>query len=86
MALAQNLPIYKVTYDLTAAITKFTENFHRNYKRLKRLQFLDVLQEEASQAGDDAPALFEATFLLYTNELGDLITDLVAALGGLQED
>jgi DNA recombination-dependent growth factor C len=28
----------------------------------------------------------EATFLLYTNELGDLITDLVAALGGLQED
>jgi recombination associated protein RdgC len=54
--------------------------------QLKRIQFLDGLQEEASQAGDDLPALFEATFMLYTAELGYLITDLVAALGGLQED
>jgi recombination associated protein RdgC len=54
--------------------------------QLKRLQFLDVLQEEASQAGDDAPALFEATFTLMSGELGDLLTDLIAALGGLQED
>lgn len=49
----------------------------------KRLQFLDVLQEEASQAGDDLPSLFDATVLLMTEELGELITDLIAALGGL---
>jgi len=54
--------------------------------QLKRIQFLDVLQEEASQAGDDAPALFEATFTLMHGELGALLTDLVEALGGLQED
>lgn len=54
--------------------------------QLKRIQFLDVLQEEASQAGDDAPALFEATFILMQGELGALLTDLVAALGGLLED
>lgn len=54
--------------------------------QLKRIQFLDVLQEEASQAGDDAPALFEATFILMQGELGALLTDLIAALGGLQEE
>ncbi|MDC7716049.1 recombination-associated protein RdgC [Vogesella sp. DC21W] len=52
--------------------------------QLKRLQFLDVLQEEASQAGDDLASLFEATFLLMAEELGDLVNDLVAALGGLE--
>lgn len=51
--------------------------------QFKRLQFLDVLQEEASQAGDDLPSLFDATVLLMTEELGELITDLIAALGGL---
>ena len=51
--------------------------------QLKRLQFLDVLQEEASQAGDDLASLFDATFLLMAEELGDLVNDLVAALGGL---
>lgn len=54
--------------------------------QLKRIQFLDVLQEEASQAGDDAPALFEATFTLMQGELGALVNDLIEALGGLQED
>lgn len=53
--------------------------------RLKRVQFLDVLQEEASQAGDDAASLFEATFLLMSEELGELVTDLIAAMGGLVE-
>lgn len=51
--------------------------------QFKRLQFLDVLQEEASQAGDDLASLFDATVLLMTEELGELITDLIAALGGL---
>lgn len=53
--------------------------------QLKKLQFLDVLQEEASQAGDDAASLFEATFMLMSEELGELIDDLVAELGGLQD-
>ncbi|WP_174874143.1 recombination-associated protein RdgC [Vogesella oryzae] len=53
--------------------------------QLKRLQFLDVLQEEASQAGDDMASLFEATFLLMAEELGELVDDLVAALGGLED-
>lgn len=53
--------------------------------RLKRVQFLDVLQEEASQAGDDAASLFEATFLLMREELGELVTDLIAAMCGLVE-
>lgn len=54
--------------------------------QLKRLQFLDVIQEEASQAGDDLAALFDATFLLMSEELGELVNDLVAALGGLDEE
>lgn len=52
--------------------------------QLKRLQFLDVLQEEASQAGDDLASLFDSTFLLMSEELGELVDDLVAALGGLE--
>ncbi|HEX5362360.1 MAG TPA: recombination-associated protein RdgC [Fluviicoccus sp.] len=51
--------------------------------QLKRLQFLDVLQEEAAQAGDDMATLFEATFLLMAEELGELVTDLIATMGGL---
>lgn len=54
--------------------------------QLKRLQFLDVLQEEASQAGDDLASLFDATFLLMSEELGELVDDLVAALGGLDKE
>lgn len=53
--------------------------------QLKRLQFLDVLQEEATQAGDDLASLFDATFLLQAEELGELVNDLVAALGGLDK-
>ncbi|RXZ45408.1 recombination-associated protein RdgC [Crenobacter cavernae] len=51
--------------------------------QLKRIQFLDVLQEEASQAGDDMAALFEATFILMSAELGELVDALVEQLGGL---
>ena len=52
---------------------------------LKRLQFLDVLEEQASQAGDDAPALFDATATLMLGELRHLVADLIAALGGETE-
>ena len=54
--------------------------------QLKKLQFLDVLQEEASQAGDDLASLFDATFLLMSEELGELVGDLVGALGGLEQE
>jgi recombination associated protein RdgC len=54
--------------------------------QLKRIQFLDVLQDEASQAGDDSASLFEATFTLMSAELGDLVEALIEALGGLEAD
>ncbi|MBV8048349.1 MAG: recombination-associated protein RdgC [Paludibacterium sp.] len=52
--------------------------------QLKRIQFLDVLQDEASQAGDDSESLFEATFTLMSEELGELVDALIYALGGLE--
>ncbi|MCD0492304.1 recombination-associated protein RdgC [Chromobacterium violaceum] len=53
--------------------------------QLKRIQFLDTLQDEASQAGDDRESLFEAIFILMSEELGELVEALVEALGGLEE-
>ncbi|MFB0824075.1 recombination-associated protein RdgC [Chromobacterium violaceum] len=53
--------------------------------QLKRIQFLDMLQDEASQAGDDRESLFEATFILMSEELGELVEALVEALGGLED-
>jgi len=53
--------------------------------QLKSLQFLAVLQEEAAQAGDDQASLFEATYILMVEELGELLDELVAALGGREE-
>lgn len=53
---------------------------------LKRLQFLDVLQEQASQAGDDIQALFDATAVLMLGELRELVADLIEAMGGYAEE
>ncbi|MGR2681591.1 recombination-associated protein RdgC [Chromobacterium haemolyticum] len=53
--------------------------------QLKSIQFLDLLQDEASQAGDDRESLFAATFLLMSEELGELVEALVEALGGLED-
>ncbi|VEB44691.1 recombination associated protein [Chromobacterium violaceum] len=44
-----------------------------------------MLQDEASQAGDDRESLFEATFILMSEELGELVEALVEALGGLED-
>lgn len=52
--------------------------------QLRRIQFLDVIQEEAAQSGDDMATLTEATVLLMTEELTALWADLIAALGGEQ--
>ena len=49
---------------------------------IKRLQFLDVVQEEASAGSDDAAELFDAHFALMTGELRQLIPAVIGILGG----
>ena len=53
-----------------------TQNF-----ALKRIQFLDVLQEEAEQ-GDDAASLTFASQIIMVEALGEMINELVNLLGG----
>jgi recombination associated protein RdgC len=62
----------RVSFTLTEALT------------LKKIKLLDVVLEGASSAqGDDGG--FDADVALSTGELQQLIPDLVAALGGVQE-
>lgn len=61
----------KIRFILTDALT------------LKKIQYLDVLEEEAAQGADDAAALFEATFTLASAELVELVHELLGHLGGL---
>ncbi|TVO58967.1 recombination-associated protein RdgC [Denitromonas halophila] len=49
---------------------------------IKRLQFLDVVQEEASAGSEDAAELFDAYFALMTGELRQLIPAVIGILGG----
>lgn len=51
----------------------------------KRIQYLDVLQEEAESHGDDAASLAFASQILMTEALGNMLEELVACLGGWQE-
>jgi recombination associated protein RdgC len=53
--------------------------------QITRIKFLDVLQDEASQAGDDAESLFEATATIIGGELTTMIDHLIAAFGGIEE-
>ena len=53
-----------------------TQNF-----ALKRIQFLDVLQEEAEQ-GDDAASLTFASQIIMVEALGEMINELANLLGG----
>lgn len=53
-----------------------TQNF-----ALKRIQFLDVLQEEAEQ-GDDTASLMFASQIIMVEALGEMINELVNLLGG----
>ena len=53
-----------------------TQNF-----ALKRIRFLDVLQEEAEQ-GDDAASLMFASQIIMVEALGEMINELVNLLGG----
>jgi len=49
---------------------------------LKRIEFLDVRREETTAAEVDAAEQFELDFVLMAGELGQMLTDLIAALGG----
>jgi len=54
---------------------------------IKRLKFLDVIQEEAAEAeADDAAARFDVDFALMTLELGRFIPRLIEVFGGVAEE
>lgn len=52
---------------------------------LKRIQYLDVLQEEAEQQGDDAASLAFASQILMAQSVSTMISELVGCLGGWQK-
>ena len=52
---------------------------------LKRIQYLDVLQDEASEQGEDLVSLTTASQIIMTENLGALLDELVSHLGGLQK-
>lgn len=52
---------------------------------LKRIQYLDVLQEEAEQHGDDAASMAFASQILMSESVSQMLQELVAHLGGWQE-
>ena len=52
---------------------------------LKRIRYLDVLQDEAEQHGDDAANLAFATQILMSESIGTMIEELVGLLGGWTE-
>lgn len=49
---------------------------------LKRIQFLDVIQEEAAGHGDDMQSITFASQILMAEALGELLSELVHHLGG----
>ena len=49
---------------------------------LKRIQFLDVVQEEAAGQGDDMQSITFASQILMAEALGELLSELVHQLGG----
>ncbi|MFM9969568.1 MAG: recombination-associated protein RdgC, partial [Burkholderiales bacterium] len=52
---------------------------------VKRLQYLDIVNEDASHEPDDEEEKFDIDFALMTGELSLLLADLVKALGGEKE-
>ena len=52
---------------------------------LKRIQYLDMLQEEAANQGDDMESLMTAAQTIMTQNLSLLIHELITHLGGLQQ-
>lgn len=52
---------------------------------LKRIQYLDVLQDEASEHGEDMASLTAASQIIMVEALGALLDELIGHLGGLQK-
>ena len=52
---------------------------------LKRIQYLDVLQEEAETNGDDAASMTFASQILMTEAVSTMLEELVSYLGGWQD-
>jgi recombination associated protein RdgC len=50
--------------------------------QIKRIEFLDILKEEASNQAENADEMFEIDFTLMTGELSKMMIDLTFALGG----
>ncbi|MBQ9725503.1 MAG: recombination-associated protein RdgC [Neisseriaceae bacterium] len=53
---------------------------------LKRIRFLDIVQEEAENDSNDLPALTAATQLLATETLANMIDELIGHLGGVSKE
>lgn len=53
---------------------------------VKRLRFLDLLQDEVDNSADDRLARFDAEFAIMTLELGNFINRLVELYGGYAEE
>ncbi len=51
---------------------------------IKRIQYLDVIQEEAANHGDDAASLLMASQILMCEALGTMLTELISHLGGVE--
>lgn len=51
---------------------------------LKRIQYLDIIQDEANEHGDDLASLSTASQIIMTETLGAMIDELIGHLGGLQ--
>lgn len=50
----------------------------------QRIQYLDMLQEEAANQGDDMESLFTASQIIMTQNISLMIQELFENLGGLQ--
>lgn len=53
---------------------------------IKRIQYLDVLKEQAEQNGDDAASIAFAEQILMAESVSQMILELVSHLGGWQEE
>ncbi|OUC26044.1 recombination-associated protein RdgC [Neisseria meningitidis] len=53
---------------------------------LKRIQYLDVLQEEAESNGDDAASLAFASQILMAESVSTMLEELVSYLGGWEQE
>ena len=50
--------------------------------QIKRLQFLDILKEQADGQAENEDERFDIDFTLMTGEVARLLSDLISALGG----